>query len=97
MNGNPVKFGDFDGDIEFTKQDVIIVPSDFVDGVHATQVMTNDRFPLKIMVHSTGQILYIYGFRNNGAVYSSVFNEGGVCAEMRGVYFGKVGKDFLYL
>lgn len=97
MNDKPVKFDDFDGDIEFTEQDVTIVPSDFVDGVHATQVMANDRFPLKIRVHETGQILYVYGFHNGGAVYSSVFKEGGVCAEMRGIYFGKVGKDFLYL
>ena len=97
MEEKPVKFGNFEGDLKFAQPDVIMVPSDFVDGVHAVPVMAKERFPLKIKVHETGQILHIYGFNKKGAIYSSVFNENGLVGEMRGVYFGKVGKDFLYL
>lgn len=91
---------DFEGDREFVLPgpgEVVSVPEEFVDGVHARQFMTSDQFPLRIRVHSTGQLLEVHGFHKGMAIYTSRFNEGGVYASIRGSYRGKFGEDFIYV
>lgn len=90
----------FDGDAEFIipgPGEVVSVPEEFVDGVHARQFMTSNQFPLKIRVLSTGQLLEVHGFHKGMAIYTSRFNEGGVYASIRGSYRGKFGEDFIYV
>lgn len=87
----------YDLGMPFELPEIIIAPSKYVDGVHVREVMNRSEYPVKIQVHSTGQILYVYGFHKDGMVYTSQFNFGGVAAGMRGTYYGKLGEDFIYL
>lgn len=90
---NDLIYGDFEG-TPYTPSEVIFPPAEFVDGVHMRQVMPKSEFPIKIQLIGGFRSVYeIWGFANKGAVYTCI--EGGF--SMRGIYYGKVGKDFLYV
>lgn len=82
---------------KYVTPDVVVVPDQYVDGVHTRNVMSKKDFPIKIQVLSTGHILNVYGYKGDLMIYTSEYKLSGTPIASNGTYRGKLGKDFLYI